>query len=525
VTAFAVARRPSRVEAAEIAVRRLALGMLLLLGLSSVGLAAWSLAAGGIGRDTRIDTYAALTTRGIGGHTTLQQAYAEVDRSHEFYGVFIEQAADAVHSLTTGSTAMLGPDDPKTYLYQGAVVLALAVAAVTALAVVLALALRSWLAGAFAWSLTLATPLWLGMEHVDFKDVPVAAGLTLATSGLTFAFLLSRPWRATLVGAACAGIGGAVAVATRPASIVLLAVLVTATLSTAVVVRRHDLRSVMPVVLAAVAAPASGLALTWATDPIARLGMVQWLNDSIAFAHNIGEGSSTIRAAGEDLDPTHLPWWYVPSYLGVQLPSLTLAAVVGGAGVVAARVRRLPIIPLVPVVTQAIGLPVLIVTSGAELYDGIRHVLFLLPALLALPALALALLDRGRLRAAVPLAAAVIVAASLVSAIQWAPYAYAYLNPIGGLGNGRAWDLDYWGVTAKEGVERLRRLGLSPIYVKPSQQPGVPWGAYNTAADPTRGAGLYVFLRWQSASDFGCKVIFTIDRGGHVLGEGALCLR
>ena len=290
MTAFADARRPSRVEAAEIAVRRLALVMLLLLGLSSVGLAAWSLAAGGIGRDTRIDTYAALTTRGIGGHTTLQQAYAEVDQSHGFYGVFIEQAADAVHSLT-GSTAMLGPDDPKTYLYQGAVVLALAVAAVTALALALALALRSWLAGAFAWSLTLATPLWLGMEHVDFKDVPVAAGLTLATSGLTFAFLLSRPWRATLVGAACAGIGGAVAVATRPASIVLLAVLVTATLSTAVVVRRPDLRSVMPVVLAAVAAPASGLALTWATDPIARLGMVQWLYDSIAFAHNIGEGT------------------------------------------------------------------------------------------------------------------------------------------------------------------------------------------------------------------------------------------
>jgi hypothetical protein len=361
------------------------------------------------------------------------------------------------------------------------------------------------------------------MEHVDFKDVPVAAGLTLVTSGLALAFLLSRPWRATLAGTVLSGIGGAVAVATRPASIVLLAVLLTATLATAVVARRHDIRSVMPVVLATVAAPVSGFVFTWCTDPIARLGMVQWLHDSITFAHNIGEGSSTIRAAGENLDPTHLPWWYVPSYLGVQLPLLTLAAVIVGVGVVVARVRRLPIIPLVPVVTQAIGLPVLIVVSGAELYDGIRHVLFLLPALLAFPAMAFALLDHGRFRVAAPLTAVVIVAASLLSAIQWAPYAYAYLNPIGGLGHERAWDLDYWGVSAKEGVERLHRLGLDPIYVKPSQQPGVPWGAYNTGADPSRGAALYVYLRWQSASDYGCNRIFAISRGGHVLGEGALC--
>jgi hypothetical protein len=252
---------------------------------------------------------------------------------------------------------------------------------------------------------------------------------------------------------------------------------------------------------------------------------VQWLHDSITFAHDIGEGSSTIRAAGKDLDPTHLPWWYVPGYLGVQLPLPTLVAVVGAAGVVVARARRLPVIPLVPLVTQAVALPVVIVASRAELYDGIRHVLFLLPALLALPAFAFAALDRGRLRVAAPAAAALIVAASLASAIRWAPYAYAYLNPIGAVGHGRAWDLDYWGVSAKEGVERLRRLGLSPIYVKPSQQAGVPWGAYNSGADPAPGAALYVYLRWENASDYGCRVIFTITRGGHALGEGALCPR
>src|SRR5205814_9828022 len=120
-----------------------------------------------------------------------------------------------------------GADDPDAYRYQGAIVLALAVAAVTALAVVLALATGSLLAAAFAWSLTLATPLWLGMEHVDFKDVPVASGVTLVTSGLALAFM-----RRPVAGAALAGLGGAVALAVRPASIVLVAAVVLATLAT-----------------------------------------------------------------------------------------------------------------------------------------------------------------------------------------------------------------------------------------------------------------------------------------------------
>jgi hypothetical protein len=501
-----------------------ALVLLVALGLSSIGLAAWSLGAAGIGLDTRMDRYSALTTRSLDGDTTLQAAYDAVPSDHEFYGVLVGQAADVLHTLTTGSTKPLGPDDAVTYRYEAAVTMTLAVLGVTALAAVLALATGSLLAGAFAWSLTLATPLWLGMEHVDFKDVPVAAGMTLVTSGLALAFLLSSARRATLVGAAVAGAGGAIAIATRPASIVLLAALVAATLVTAVVARRRDLRSVAPVAVAAAAAFVVGLAFTWATDPIARLGLVQWLRDSIDLARNFPI-QATIRTAGRDLSATDLPWWYVPSWLGVQLPLLTLAAVVGGVAVVAARARRLPVIPLVPIAVQAIGLPLVIVASGAVLYDGIRHLLFMLPALIALPALALSLVDRGRLRALAPLGAVVVVAASLASAISWAPYAYAYLNPIGDLGHGEPWALDYWGISAKEGVGRLKQAGLDPIYVKPSQQAGIPWGAYNTWDDPPPGAGLYVFRRSGDRTDFGCDVIFTIERQGHVLGEGERCPR
>ena len=58
-------RRLPEVASAQEAVRRLALVLLLALGLSLIGLAAWSIGAGGIGWDARLDTSSALVTRSI----------------------------------------------------------------------------------------------------------------------------------------------------------------------------------------------------------------------------------------------------------------------------------------------------------------------------------------------------------------------------------------------------------------------------------------------------------------------------
>jgi hypothetical protein len=532
-------RAVPRIEARADAVRRLAIWALAGLGAASIALACWSLTEGGIGWDSRGDTIAALVTRSVDPSEALARAYDDVPATSEFYGVLPQQLADVLHTAVTGSTAPLGPDEPSTYLYQGAVNILLAVLAVTALAVAIGVAFRSVLAAAFAWSLTLATPLWLGMSHVDFKDMPVAAGLTLVTAGLILAFVLEPPRRATVAGAVLAGAGGAVAVATRPASLLLLAGLVggTAVAVLAWALARRRPRAAVPVAVAAGVAPVCGLAVTWATNPIARIGGLGWLRDSIDVARDYPWDVGPIRTAGQNLRSVDLPWWYVPAWLGAQLPLLTLAAVAGGIvllAVLLVRRRRTldpaSAIPAVPIALQAVALPVLIVASGAVLYDGIRHLLFMLPALIALAAVALAVLDRRAgaarpwLALALPLGAVAIVAASLVSAARWAPYSYAYLNPVAGRDKEhRAWELDYWGVSAREGLRRLREAGLTPLYVQPSQQPGVPWGAYNGPVTTGGRSGLYVFVRWDGASRYGCSVIFTIERGGHVLGEGARC--
>ena len=145
--------------------------------------------------------------------------------------------------------------------------------------------------------------------------------------------------------------------------------------------------------------------------------------------------------------------------------------------------------------------------------------------------MALALLDRratragSRLRVVLPLGAVVVVAASLAASIRWAPYAYAFINPVAGWNkDGRSWELDYWGVSAREGVRRIREAGFDPVYVSPAHGPGVPFGGSGFGLVPGGRPGLYVFLRNEErAADHGCTVFFTIKRDGNVLGEGSFC--
>lgn len=529
-----VVRGESRADVA----RQVAIVLLFGLGGASIGLACWSLAVGGIGWDSRLDTLAALEVRKVDTSWSLAQAYDAVPATSEFYGIFPYQFADFLHLLTTGSTAGLGADSSGTYLYEGAANLILSVVSVSALAVALGLALRSLLAGALVWSLTLATPLWLGMSHLDFKDMPVAAGLTLVTSGLVLGLVTRPPRRATIAGALLAGAGGAIVLSTRAGAIVLLLALVggTAVVLLAWGLGLHRLRATLPALIAGASALVCAVVFTWATNPIARIDMLQWLTDSIDFARAYPWDSGPIRVAGKDFRSYALPWWYVPAWLGAQLPLLTITTIVGGACVIAvALVRRrrwfgVPSpIALAPIGLQAVALPIAIVASGAVLYDGVRHLLFILPALIAVAATGFALLDqafgaRPRLRALVALGAVATVATSLWGAIVWAPYSYAYLNPIAGHDkDGRSWELDYWGTSAREGISRLRKLGFATIYVEPTAMVGVPFGAVNDHVRHGPRTGLYVFLRWADAADYGCSVLFTIKRDGHVLGEGARC--
>lgn len=516
--------------------------LILLLGLLAIVVSGLSLRASGIGWDSKFDTDAALAARGVDSKGSLATAYETVPATSEFYGTFIYQLADVLHTMrggstVAGSTQSLGPDDPATYRYQGLVNLALALIAVTALAVALGVALRSVLAGAFAWSLTLSTPLWLGMSHVDFKDVPVAAGLTLISAGLILSLALRERSKAITAGVLLAGAGGAVALSSRAGSLALILALAggTALLALAWAQKERKLADVRPTLLTAASAVAFALAFTWASNPIARIDMLRWLWGAFE-TNRLYPWVGPIRTAGVDVSSTEIPLWYVPAWLVAQLPVLTLISLAAAICLLLVTLyrrrellRSATFISLTPVVLQGLILPGIIVLSGTVLYNGIRHLLFMIPAVMAAPAIGAAVIERRppswlSSSIVIPTACVVVIALSLFASIRWSPYSYAFVNPVAGLAKG-AWEIDYWGVSGREGVTRLHELGLERSVVLPTDDVGVPWGA-----EPTNGliqsdqdTGLYLFGGWNRASDFGCEVLFEIRRDGQLLGEGARC--
>ncbi len=504
----------------------------------------------GIGWDARMDTGQSVVIRevvpNLPAGSSLEAAYDKIYFTAEFYGILIPQLGDFLHSILTGSIftgsqEMLQLNDMAAYRLQGLANVVIAAVAAGSLGFAIASALKSRLAGAFAWALIMTTPLYFGMSSVNIKDMPVAAGLTLITSG----FMLNRSARSTQVRWGVAIVltaaGSSIAVATRPGlwPLVLIFAGMILSLFGLLDLRHRTLRKSLPGISSLLISVVTTLLFLWWTNPLGRLSLFQWLSDSFTVMRNY-PWEGTIRVAGADVVSTDLPWWYVPAWLFAQLPILTtviiLAALVATlASLFRARwaLRRSRVLIMTPVFLQAIVLPVAVIVTGATLYDALRHLLFVIPALVGIGSIAVATLEKSSFhwklspRAAASVVAIVVIGFSAWATARWIPYSYAFINPIAGWNHPeRDWELDFWGLTAAEGVDRLKEAGFDTIGVLPIEETAGLFGGASLAVILQEGQsepfGLFVFKRWDS-SIADCESLFTIERDGQILGEGAVC--
>jgi len=164
---------------------------------------------------------------------------------------------------------------------------------------------------------------------------------------------------------------------------------------------------------------------------------------------------------GHDISADTLPWHYVPTWLALSLPPVVLAGLV--LSPIAWRrwpASRLPMFALtafalVPIATAII--------RHATIYDGARHVLFIVPPLVALSAAGWsAALDvaRSRVRTAVAVLLVIGLAEPLVFQIRNHPNQIVYFSPVSG--GPRAafarYEMDYWGNCVLQAVQWSARL-------------------------------------------------------------------
>ena len=181
-----------------------------------------------------------------------------------------------------------------------------------------------------------------------------------------------------------------------------------------------------------------------------------------------------VLLGGEYHHAMNLPATYLPHYMGVKLPELTLVGVALG-GVLAVwylassssfskidgpRVARFALLG------TAIVAPVgYVIVRESILYDTMRHFLFILPCLYAVSGIALAQALRWlggvglRRRLMVHVAFLAALGPQILAMIELHPHQYVYYNRVvGGVEGAQGrYEMDYWGNSYKEAVERLAR--------------------------------------------------------------------
>lgn len=234
-----------------------------------------------------------------------------------------------------------------------------------------------------------------------------------------------------------------------------------------------------------------------------------------------------------------LPWTYLPVYLAIKLPEIVLILLVLGLVYwLGPGRRRLAAGPAL-IGLAALFPPAYAVVSGAALYDGIRHFLFILPPLAALAALSLerwtAWLGQ-RFRPAGWLTGLVVVAALSWPAYQVValhPYQFIYYNSlVGGVrGAQDRFVLDYQQNTYLEAmgvlVDYLEAQGLRS-WAWRFKGCDLPWEIAAYIAPPRLDPGyssekadfvLAYRRKGYCGEEPGCREIGRVERMGVVLNR------
>jgi Dolichyl-phosphate-mannose-protein mannosyltransferase len=327
------------------------------------------------------------------------------------------------------------------------------------------------LAALIAVALLATCPLYYGNMFMNAKDSPFAVAMVFLTLSMVRA--LEEYPRPSPITCAMVGIGAGLSIGTRVlGGLAAIDALAALSLIFLVESRRDGLRQAGSRVGAFLArfGPAilvgyAVMALVWpwaVTEPLNPLRAVEY------FSHFF-EKPWKEMFDGTALPVPEMPRQYVPQLFLLKEPEIFIAlALSGTAGALVAAMRR-------DIATTWRAIYLLLVFSGVfpialavlakpAMYNGIRHFVFVAPALAVLGGLAGAYVTDAMLRRwrpAAALAAAVFLLGLFLPVkemVRLHPYQYTHFNVIaGGI---RAADdhymLDYWGLSFKQAAQELR---------------------------------------------------------------------
>ena len=495
---------------------------------------------GGIGWDALFHVNAMTMFSSIQIDESLDDVRAVVPEQDVALGLGLFYVAKALAFLSATSSNLL-PALPETYFIYGMASASIAVLSAIVVSLVVSSVTRTRVAGLLTLALLFSTPLWVGMAGIAYRDAPIANGLTLVAAGLTLLFAETQGDRFPWISSFLVGLGTFLAVASRAGAVALVVALVSTSLTPLLWRRVRQERRILTGVVGIVFGAFLGLVVAILINPVARLNPLDWLVESVLLSQS-NPTTMLVKVLSRDVMSDDLPFWYIPTYLGAQLPVATLALLVVSlivlclAALQQAKVPRdansknskPPLLTSWPFVVQGFVLPLFVIAVGSNIYDGLRHVLFIIPPLMVLIAMASIFAPTKLWSMTVSVLAALAVFLGSWATMRWFPYSYAHVNVVAGLvKEPRIWELDYWGLTAREGVRELQSLGAAIVFVSPTANTSLPWGSSEPETDTVNQSngqyGWYVFERWAVDLPPECGLVLTVERDGHTLGRGGLC--
>lgn len=513
----------------------------LFIGLLGLGLTIKNLFSAGIGWDAVYDTRASILTRSLPDEISLDQAYDSIPTISEFYGIFMQQAADLSASIFRATTTFLDPLSPQTYIWQGGINIVIAFFSSIIFGFAIYKVTQSLFLSTFGWALLNTLPIWVGMSHINYKDMPVAAGLTIVSSSLIILVKSKSNLQKYFLIPILISFGTFIAIATRPSSFVFILVIVLLS-PLSWFFLKYDLKNILLNFLSLLLGFSLGVIGLRLTNPLAKINFSQWLFDSIVltrqFPHNMPQ-----RFAGQNYSSLELPFWYAPAWFIAQTPLLILFFILTSCLFILLNINnrifkdfKKSLFNFFPFVIQGILFPAAIIFSNAVIYDAVRHLLFVWPSLIIFFIIITRVLlknlqFKSNSKHFLILASLVLILIfNVFATARWSPYSYAFINPIAGYSaKERHWDLDFWGVSAKEGINRLNaKYDFKEIYVMPDGSSSAPFGGAGLSRledlNIQEPIGLYVFMRWNHRIvPEKCDILFEIKRDRQILGMGGVC--
>ena len=169
----------------------------------------------------------------------------------------------------------------------------------------------------------------------------------------------------------------------------------------------------------------------------------------------------TVLFNGSFIPAKTLPWQYLPTWIGITVPVAIILLLVVGLILAILKYRQFSIgqrACLLLVGLQLFGLPIFAILYRATLFDALRQVLYILPAIATISAVAIAWLYQMLRPSKAKLAlVAGLIALALPIGVDMArlhPYEYVYFNrAFGGLPTAVGkFETDYWGLSMAEAV-------------------------------------------------------------------------